>query len=191
MELTRSLVETSAAEYRRTQPLAAVEAEHVEVLPGMFAEGEFGWRDAEWVVQWYFRRHLGAYPDDHRRATEEAFGDNSYEAVRDLLVDVAETDNVAETLRRLQTLEGVDVPVGSAFLFFSDPENRFVVGERVWGTLFAAGELSGQYPAPPSIEEYLTFHDVCRELTAELEVYPYTLYRALWQLGSDESPSIE
>jgi len=54
MELTRSLVETRAQRYQEVQPLATVEREHVEILPEMLAEEEFGWRDVEWVVQWYF-----------------------------------------------------------------------------------------------------------------------------------------
>ena len=68
MELTGSLVEEKADEYRDVEPLYSVETEHVEMLRGTFASGEYGWRDAEWVVQWYFRRYLGAYPDPPSRA---------------------------------------------------------------------------------------------------------------------------
>ena len=63
MELTRDLVEEKAREYRDAEPFDAVEREHVEIIPETFSSGDFGWRDAEWVVQWYYRRYRGAYPD--------------------------------------------------------------------------------------------------------------------------------
>jgi len=187
MELTRSLVRTKAAAYSETQPLAAVEQEHVEMLPDMLTGGDFGWRDVEWVVQWYFRRYLGAYPDRKRRETEDAFGTNTYEDVMTTLSAVSQSGDVGEKLRELRTLEGVDVPVGSAFLQFIYPEEHFVVGDREWNTLHAAGELGGRYPGDPSVEEYLTYHDACRGLADQFDVGAYTLYRALWQLDSERT----
>jgi hypothetical protein len=89
VELTRSTVEAKAEEYREREPLYPVEAEQVETLPAAFAAGEFGWRDAAWVVRWYYRRYLGAYPDADRRAAEEAFGENDFETVKRVLVDAA------------------------------------------------------------------------------------------------------
>ena len=185
MDLTRSLVEAKAGEYEESQPLAAVEQEHVEMLPEMFAEGEFGWRDVEWVVQWYFRRYLGAYPDSERRETEAAFGDNTYEEVMDVLSAVYTADDVDEKLRQLLTLDGVDVGVGSAFLQFMYPEVYIAVDSRVWGILYDTGELDWPYPDDPSVEEYVTYHETCRELADQFDIDTYTLYRALWQLGSE------
>jgi hypothetical protein len=185
MDLTRSLVETKAEEYAETQPLAAVEEQHVEILPGMLTGGEFGWRDVEWVVQWYFRRYLGAYPDRERRGTEDAFGENTYEDVMAVLAGVSAASSVEEKLRELRTLDGVEVPVGSAFLQFMFPEEYVVVGDREWRTLEAADELTRSYPESPSVEDYRVYHDVCRGLIDEFGVDAYTLYRALWQLASE------
>ena len=187
MELTRSLVETKAAQYRDSQPLSTVETEHIEILPGMLTEGDFGWRDVEWVVQWYFRRYLGAYPNRKRRAVEDAFGENTYEEVMQTLSSVSEMTDPRAKLEALQTLDGVDVRVGSAFLFFMFPETYVPVGDREWEALSVAGHLSEPYPDSLSVEEYLTYYDACVELMDAFEVDPWTLYRALWQLGSERA----
>jgi hypothetical protein len=185
MDLTRSVVEREANEYESAQPLYAVEQEHVDLLPGTFRSGQYGWRDAEWVVQWYFRRLLGAYPDPERRATESAYGDNDYEAVRDALAAAVDADDTAARLAALTELEGVDVPVASAFCFFLYPDRYVVVGEREWRVLRAADELDEPYPDTVDVDDYQTFDAACRELCDRLGVDAWTLYRALWNLGAD------
>ena len=185
MELTRSLVERKAEEYRQREPLYAVEQEGIETLPDAFADGTFGWRDAEWVVQWYYRRFLGAYPDAERRRQEERFGENDFETVRSVLEDVASMDGVASRVDRLTELAGVDVPVASAFLLYVDPASYIVVGEREWGVLREAGELADPYPDPPSVAAYGAYLDRCRELGDRFDCDMWTLYRALWRLSSE------
>ncbi|MEF8781971.1 MAG: hypothetical protein V5A39_01360 [Haloarculaceae archaeon] len=182
MELTRSRIEEKAREYEQEEPLYAVESEHVEMLPGTFRGDDYGWRDLEWVVQWYFRRYLGAYPDEQRRQTEEKFHDNSFEDVSEALAVATSQAETAEKLRGLTGLAGVDVPVGSAFLQFLYPERYVVVDERVWGVLCEAEKLEGAYPDPPTIGEYLTFDKVCQALMDRFDVDAWTLYRALWRL---------
>ena len=186
MELTGSLVEAEAEEYRETEPLYTVEQEQIETLPGAFAAGEFGRRDAEWVVRWYFRRFLGAYPDADRRAIEERFAENDFEAVRRAIAEAVSAEDVAEKLEALTALESVDAPVGSAFLLFIDPEEYIVVGEREWSALRDAGELADPYPESPSIADYERYLDVCRTLTAAFDCDMKTLYRALWRLSKPE-----
>jgi hypothetical protein len=183
MELTRSHIEEKAREYEQDEPLYAVEAEHVEMLPGTFRGDDYGWRDLEWVVQWYFRRYLGAYPDEQRRQTEEKFHDNSFEDVSDALAVATSGADTVEKLRGLAALAGVDVPVGSAFLQYLYPERYVVVDERVWDVLQEAGKLEEPYPDSPTIEEYLSFDSACRTLADRFEVDAWTLYRALWRLG--------
>lgn len=184
MDFTRSVVEDTAHEYANEEPLYAVEQEHVELLPGMFRSGEYGWRDAEWVVQWYFRRFLGDYPDAERRATEEAFGDNDYEAVRDALNGALRADNTTARLDCLTGLVSVDVPVASAFLFFLFPDRYVVVSEREWGVLREVGELDTAYPEPVDIDDYQTYDELCLDLQERFDVDAWTLYRALWRLGA-------
>lgn len=183
MELTRPLVEAKAAEYEREEPLYAVEAEHVGMLPEALRDGEYGWRDLEWVVQWYFRRYLGAYPDEGRRAAEEAFRDNDFEDVSEALSLAVSRDDTAGKLDGLASLDGVDVPVGSAFLLFLYPERYVVVDERVWEVLHEAGEVDVAYPDPPSVEGYLTFDGACRDLMDRFDADAWALYRALWRLA--------
>ena len=185
MDLTPSLVEERAREYRETEPLYDVEREHVESLPSAFAGGEYGWRDAEWVVQWYFRRHLGAYPDADRRAVESAYGENEFEDVRDTLSAVLRAEDDGERVRLLTSLEGVDVRVASAFLQFAVPERYVAVGDREWAVLRAAGELHEPYPDPPSVEDYLTYLETCRAVADRLGTGLRTLHTALWRLWND------
>jgi hypothetical protein len=185
MELTPSLVAEKAREYRETEMLSDTEREHVDILPGMFADGEYGWRDAEWVVQWYFRRYLGDYPNADRRAAEAAYGENDFDDVLDTLSAVTEADDDAERVRLLRTLEGVDVRIASAFLQFLIPEEYVVVGDREWAVLRAADELDEPYPDPPGVEAYLTYLEVCREVAERCDCDLWTLYTALWRLWND------
>lgn len=183
MDLTASLVEEKAREYERREPLFAVERDNVETLPGAFRDGEYTWKDAEWIVQWYYRRFLGEFPDAERRSIEEAYKGNDFETVAETLDAVLRTDEPTAKVRRLTTLDGIDVPVASAFLAFLFPDRYVVVGRREWRALYEAGELNGPYPASPSIEEYETYRSTCRTLAESFAVDLWTLYRALWRLG--------
>ncbi|SEQ49925.1 hypothetical protein [Natrinema salaciae] len=181
MELTRSLVESRASEYREEEPLYAVEREQLETLPAAFETGEYGRRDAAWVVRWYYRRFLGEYPDAERRDAEERFRTNDFEAVRSAIADAVDASDAAGGIDRLTALEAVDVPVASAFLMFVDPEAYVVVGPREWSTLREAGDLSRPYPDPPSTPAYETYLERCRSLADRFECDLWTLYRALWR----------
>ena len=185
MGLETAEVEAAVEAYPDRQPLAAVEREHLELLPKAFAEGDFGWRDAEWVIQWYYRRFLGAVPDDKRRAREDAYDENDYEAVQDAIAGAVEAEGAAAKLEHLTALSGVGVEVGSAFLQFIEPDDYVVVGEREWTVLRAAGELDGDYPAPPSVQEYERYLDACRTVADRCDSDPRAVYRALWVLGRE------
>ncbi|TYL40143.1 hypothetical protein CV102_00755 [Natronococcus pandeyae] len=185
MALSRSVVATKADEYRDWEPLFPVEQEAIETLPDAFSTGEFGWRDAEWVVQWYYRRFLGAVPNADRREREDQFGRNEFDDVLDAVTDVAAAADPADRIDRLLALEGVDVPVASAFLLFADPETCIVVGEREWTVLVEYGLLDDPYPESPSIDDYETYLECCRSVTDRLECDTWTLYRALWRLWKD------
>ncbi|MDF9745179.1 hypothetical protein [Natrinema salsiterrestre] len=183
MELTRSLVDSRAREYREEEPLYAVEEEQLETLPAAFTSGEYGRRDAAWVVRWYYRRFLGDYPDRDRRDAEDRFWGNDFEAVRDAIAGAVDATDAADGIDSLTALEAVDVPVASAFLMFVDPEEYVVVGPREWAALREAGELSRRYPDPLSVSEYETYLERCRSLAGRLECDLWTLYRALWRLS--------
>lgn len=185
MELTRSLVEEKAREYEEAEPLYTVEQEHVEMLPGALRSGQYGWRDVEWIVQWYFRRFLGDFPDAERRATEDRFRENDYETVRNAIDDAIGATDDAAALEPLTDLAGVDVPVGSAFLLFIDPGAYIVVGEREWSVLHDAGELTDPSPGTPSPADYERYLGTSRALGATFDCDMWTLYRALWRLWKE------
>jgi hypothetical protein len=187
MELTRSVVEENASEYEAVQPLAAREQDHLETFPEAFESGDYGWKDAEWVVRWYFRRYLGAYPDDQRREIEDAFADNDFEDVRDAIAAARDADDVEAKVRRLTTLSGVDVAVASAFLLFLDPTAYVVVDDRAWDALRAAGELDEPYPESLSPAAYRRYLSTCRSLADRFDCSLLELYRALWRLGSEHA----
>lgn len=187
MRLSRPLVVGKAEEYAEEEPLYPVEEEAIETYPAAFAEGEFGWRDAEWVVQWHYRRFLGAIPDRERREGEERFGENERGAVREAVLSAANAEGLERRVDRLRELEGVDLPVASAFLQFIDPERYLAVDGRTWGPLYGADELTDPYPDSPSLEEYRTFLAACRRVAEETGVDLWTLYRALWRIGREDS----
>lgn len=183
MDLTASVVTERAHEYEHREPLHAVEQDNIETFPTAFREGSFTWKDAEWIVWWYYRRYLGTFPDEQRRSVEATFRENEFATVERVVERVVETDDLAERVATLTTLAGVDVPIASAFLFYVFPETYMVVGEREWGVLRAAGEIESPYPDPPSVAEYETYVEVGREVRDRFGVDFPTLYRSLWRLG--------
>lgn len=185
MELTTPLVERLAAEYEREAPFHIVEQEAIETLPGAFEAGDFGRRDAIWVVEWYYRREMDALSNRERREREDAFKENDRREIKRAVVGAATAESFEDALDKLATLEGVDVPITSAFLFFIDPHRYLVAGEREWNALYEVGELHDPYPAPPEREEYERYLDTCRRLTDRLDCDLPTLYRALRQLSRE------
>lgn len=191
MELTAAVVEEKCREYPDVQPLSTVEDEHVELLPVTFESGDYGWRDPEWVVQWYGRRFLGAMPNAERRSLEDAYDENDYEDVHAAISAAVDAEGAAEMLSHLTALSGVDVPIGSAFCQFIDPERYVVVDERQWSTLRRLGEFDGNddldvaYPAPPTVAEYERYLERYREVAERCECDLWDLYRALWVLAGD------
>ncbi|TKX55466.1 hypothetical protein EXE42_03070 [Halorubrum sp. SP3] len=197
MDLSESTVRDRARTYAEREPLYDVERQHVETVPETFAGDEYGRRDAQWIVRWYFRRYLGEYPDRERREREEAFRDNDFGDVIDAIdaavdalgvgenegADAAERGDAAEAdaaLDALTALDGVDVAVASGFCQFLAPERFVAVDRRTWAVLAAAGELDTSYPEPPSAADYRRFDDACRAVMERTGVDAWTLYRALW-----------
>lgn len=187
MELTRSVVMEKAEEYQKEEPLYAVEAEQIERLPKAFLTGEFGWRDVEWIVRWYYRRFLGQFPDNERREIEDRFAETDFETAEQAIKDAVVADSVGTKLDPLTDLTAVSVPVGSAFLFFIDPEEYIVIGDREWGVLHDADEMGDSYPDPPSVTDYETYLETCRTLGAEFNCDMWSLYRGLWRLAKQGS----
>jgi len=184
IDLTRDRIDELAAEYEAREPFDLVEREHVETVPGAFASGEFGRRDAEWPVQWYYRRR--SLPDADRRAAEERFLDNDYEAMVDAIQGAAVADSLDRKLDSLTALVGVDVPIASAILAFTHPDEYVAVGGREWEVLRATDELDGEYPDPPVTDDYRRYLDAVRRIADRTDRDVWTVYRALWRLDADD-----
>lgn len=180
MGFTPEIVTQRAEMYENRQPLATVEREHLDLLPSTFAGGDFGWREAEWVVQWYYRRFLGSYPDDERRAAEAEFGENSYEAVRDAIVGAVEADDLVPKLDLLVNLTGVDRSIASGFLQFIEPSRYVVGGPMEWAVLIEADELDVEYPDPFTTEAYSRYLEACEAIARRCDCDLWTVYRAIW-----------
>jgi len=187
MNLTAELLAAKRTDYPEVQPLSAVESEHIEMLPETFERGGYGWRDAEWVVQWYYRRFLGAYPDGRRRDREAAYDENSFEAVQAAISGAVAAEETADRMAHLTDLAGVDVPVAAAFLQFIDPKRYVVVDERLWTVLQRAGAIDTAYPDPPTVAEYERYLDRFRAVADRHNESLWDCYRALWVLGEDVS----
>lgn len=183
--LTTALVEGRAAAYEAREPFDMREREHIDTFPEALAADDLHWRDTEWVVRWYFRRYLDDYPHEDRTVIEDAYGENDFADVRDALEAALASDDAVDAVRRLTTLRGVDVRVASAFLAFFAPEAYIVVGERTWQALVSEYELYERYPDPLAPDDYATYLEACRTVADRLDVSLWTLYRALWRLGSD------
>ncbi|MDG5820478.1 hypothetical protein [Natronococcus sp. A-GB7] len=183
MALSPETVTALADEYPDEQPLAAVEDEHRELLPATLAEGSYGWRDVEWIVQWYFRRFLGRYPDAKRRAAEERFDDNEYEDLETAIEGALEAETARAKLESLTELEGVDVPIGTAFLQFLEPDRYLAMSAREWDVLREQGELEEPYPESPDSGDYERYLERCRTIADRCDCELWDCYRALWLLG--------
>ncbi|MWV64405.1 hypothetical protein GRS48_06145 [Halorubrum sp. JWXQ-INN 858] len=213
MTISPADVERYAAEYRAEEPLYPVEREAIESLPAALRAGEYGPRDAEWIVRWYFRRHLGAYPDAERRAVEERFaGADRREmkaAIADAIAAVDGTTAAGETeadggdatdgteadggdldaaLAALTRLPGVDVCVASAFLWFIDPDRYPVVGAHEWAVIAEHTDLDPTYPDPVTAADYGRFRSASRGLERRLETDIWGLYRAIRRIDADRIP---
>ncbi|EMA63718.1 hypothetical protein [Halorubrum lipolyticum] len=203
MDRTVADVEDSVADhveaYRESAPFHPVEAEAIESLPAAFRAGEYGKRDVEWVVRWYFRRAVTDIDHGERRAAEEAVSDAEPRELRGAMwdaidaLDGAESEAVADStpphhraFDALTQIPGVDVAVASALLWFLVPDEQFVVGEREWAVVAALTDdahlgaaLDGPYPEPMTVDAYDRYLDAVRALADRLGVDGWHLYMVL------------
>ncbi|WP_254809470.1 hypothetical protein [Natronosalvus amylolyticus] len=196
--LTTAELEDAVIEYERQEPFATVEAERLESMPEAFADGSYNWKDVEWVVRWFGRRRRtsAVHP------AEEAFRTNDWGDVQDAIGATLEamehTDDaeripppqteIEQALEALADLEGFDVPVASALLFYADPDRYLVVDDRLWEALVSAGALEAvsSTPDPFDAVSYHQYLEACHELRTEHDITMVGLYRALWRISGSE-----
>lgn len=179
--------------YRESAPFHPVEAEAIESLSEAFRAGEYGKRDVEWVVRWYFRRAVTDIDHEERRAVEDAVSDVEPRELRGAMWDAIDAldDGIGNpphhrALDALTGIPGVDVEVASALLWFLDPDEYFVVGEREWAVVAALTDdarsgvdLDDRYPEPMTVDAYDRFLDAVRALADRLEVDHWRLYMVI------------
>ncbi|SNR51838.1 hypothetical protein [Halorubrum vacuolatum] len=189
MEVTTADIDEYVERYREQEPLYPVEQESVESLPRAFRTGEYGRRDAQWVVRWYYRRYLGAFPDDERRDIETRFAGADFETVRDAIALATEAtpDEYREALAALADLPGSNLAVASAFLAFTHPEEFIVIGDREWHVVSSLSELADEYPDPPTAEAYSRYLQTSRGLASDLDCDLRELYMAIWRIWKESA----
>ncbi|WP_435095250.1 hypothetical protein [Halorubrum sp. N11] len=181
--------------YRESAPFYPVEAEAIESLSDAFRAGEYGKRDVEWVVRWYFRRAVTDIDHEERRAVEEAVSDVEPRELRGAMWDAIDAlDGEAgdpshhHALDALTGIPGVDAAVASALLWFLDPDAYFVVGEREWAVVAAltgdsapgpGPDLDGSYPEPMTVDAYDRYLDAVGGLSDRLDVDHWHLYMVI------------
>lgn len=202
-------VDEHVERYRETAPFYPVEKESIESLPDAFRAGEYGPRDVEWVVRWYFRRRVEAIDHDERREIEERVEDADRAVIREAMWDAVDALDGADgdgddsgspddpdvddrpghhaALDALTRIPGVDVAVGSALLWFLDPDRFFAVGDREWRVVAALTDLDGAYPDPMTVAAYDRYLEAVRTLADRLEVDHWHLYQVVQRLHAEAS----
>lgn len=209
MDLSSEDVDRYVAAYRDEEPFYPVERESIESLPDALRAREYGPRDAEWVVRWYFRRFL-SYPHDERREIEERFAEVDMRTVKPAITEAiaavdgefddadgepgdGEVDEAGDdyetALSTLTDLPAVDVRVGSAFLTFIAPDRYVPISEPEWATvreLTATDDgvpaIDDSYPDPPTIEAYGRYLEAVRSLAEILDRDLREIHMAIWRL---------
>jgi thermostable 8-oxoguanine DNA glycosylase len=154
------------------------EERSLETLPKDFRTGDWTIDDLEWILQW----KLVAFPWDEQQI-QEFRRENGDSEIRSVVNDAIEAPSELEAVESLRSLHGVGVPMASAILLFVNPERYPVLDKHAWETLREIGYLEHDLSDEPSVEEYLSYVEVCRTLATEYEVGLRTLDRALWVIG--------
>lgn len=179
--------------YRETAPFYPVEKEAIESLPAAFRAGEYGNRDVEWVVRWYFRRGVTDIDHEERRAVEAAIADTEPRELRGAMRDAIDALDEKRSDRphncaidAITRIPRVDVAVASALLWFLVPDECFVVGEREWAVVASLTDgthlqpdLNDQYPDPMTVSAYDRYLDAVCGLADRLAVDHWHLYMTI------------
>lgn len=188
-ELTAENIRELSAQYMRVHPFAGDEQHTLETFPQAAHDGELRWRDVEWLVRWYNRRHLTSSFNRAAKEAESAFQTNDWETVETTIDEALNRDDPADRVDRLTTLAGVDVPIATGVLYFLGPTRDIVLGEREWSGLQKSGSLSEDYPHTPSTGDYERYRSVMAILRDAFDGTFIDLQRAVWLLADGDCPA--
>lgn len=183
--LTADRLEALEREYERLQPFAGVEATMFETMSAAVRAGDLHWRDVEWMVRWYYRRHLSSSVNEERERTESNFRANEWPIVKETIESTVTQSSPGERVSTIATLEGLDVGVASAVLYFIDPVQDIVMAAPEWEIMTTVTDLEA-FPSDPGPSDYTRYRQHCQQLATERKVNFRTLQRALWQLATRE-----
>ena len=175
--LTPDRLRAAAAEYRDNEPFFQVESDRLETLPEAFADGTYLWKDIEWIVRWHARRPL----DASHQPVESAFRQNDMDGIDHAIATAQAATGPVDGINALLALEGVDVPTGSAILYFMDPERYLPMMQPTWDVLAEADELPHRWPSAVTPSDYASFLAVCERTAAAADLSLVAIERALWQ----------
>ena len=168
-------------EYLASEAFAVVEEDRLATLPEAFQDGSYLWKDCEWIVRWYLRRPL----DGQSNPQEETFRHNRMREIETAIDEAIAVETLEARFEALLALDGVDVPLASAFLQFIDPDSYTAIAEPCWDALVLHGDLSGDYPDPVRPSAYRQYLESCRDLAEQADLRTVDIGRALWRLGRD------
>ncbi|MFC7074690.1 NADAR family protein [Halovenus rubra] len=174
MGLNRELIIAKADEYMEIateERYQKEEPRQLERLPVAFEDGTWTWDDLEWIVRWKTHRSIGYF----RR--------NDQDRVKGAIEEVVNTSSTRRKVDLLIDLSGIQVKMASAFLLFMNPDEYTVIDSRAGSVLSREGYLETPVSDSPSIDEYINYLQVCREIANQFEIDLRTLDRALWVLG--------
>lgn len=177
---TAEELRANAAAYEQRMPLASVEETMLETTGDAVAAGELRWRDVEWMVRWYYRRHLSSRYNDPREKAEAAFRNNEWPAVEHAIEQAISLDAPGERIAALAQLDGIDVGIASSILYFTGPDRDIVLGEPEWATLERWGVIDGGLSADVTPSSYRRFRDVSTDIARTRQIDLVTLQRALF-----------
>lgn len=112
---------------------------------------------------------------------------NDDQFVRDVSQVSLSTKNERLRFEVLRLLNGVDIAMASAILFFCFPERYTVMDWRAWKSLKILGEIHGDIEDNYTFEGWQKYNEVCREIARRFDVSLRELDKALWMYKGESA----
>lgn len=183
---TTAELRSLASTYEQHMPFAGVESAMFETIGAAISSDALRWRDVEWMVRWYYRRHLSSRYNEARQSAEDAFRTNDWPEVSERVERAAHRSGPVERINVLTPLAGVDVGIASAILYFSRPDRDIVLGEPEWAALARWETIDEAFPEALTASSYGILHSAVLEISQTRSVDLITLQRALFIAATEQ-----
>jgi len=104
---------------------------------------------------------------------------NDEQYVKEVTQVSLSTNNEKLKIEILTLLNGVQIRMASAILFFCSPEQYTVMDYRAWDSLKALDKINGEIS--DTFECWQKYNEICREIAKQNGVSLRRLDKALWQ----------